>query len=168
MIPLGADPKWPRIRIPASRRPDFTSPEWKAIKRAEHQVRLAGPVCDRCAGEHDTKDCREPITIKLGEHWGTRKWRELHLRTLQGAEGFPAWLEGWLGSIKACGGCQKHTRAWVEANPPDLADPFAWGVLMHNATNRHLKRAEMPVAEARALWQQQAGIGRLESQQAAI
>lgn len=158
MTPPGAPAKWPRIRLPAKRRADFTSAQWKAIKRAEHQVRLLGPVCDRCGGEHDTKACREPIAFSFGEHWGPAKWAELHLWAL-GFTGTPMqgwrWLARWLKGIRACGGCRKHARQWVRANPPDWSDPFAWSAAFHNEVSVGRckpAKAPMSVEAARAMW----------------
>lgn len=51
-----------------------------------------------------------------------------------------------------CGDCRRHWRKLLLELPPNIRDPFAWSVAAHNAINRRLKKREMTIPEARALW----------------
>ncbi len=79
-------------------------------------------------------------------------WHELHTRAANADDlsGEEAWLTGWLRRVP-CGECQRHSAAWVAANPPDASSReawFAWTWRLHQSVNERLGKAGISLEEA--------------------
>jgi hypothetical protein len=94
------------------------------------------------------------------EAWGPVIWEVLHKRAISalGRDILPdqerEWVALWIAAIP-CGHCRAHASAYVMKVPPDLSSGeayFAWGVELHNETNRTLGKPEVEVAAARKMW----------------
>jgi hypothetical protein len=65
-----------------------------------------------------------------------------------------AWIAAAVIAKVPCGECRQHTRAYLQANPPDFtaAGYLPWTVAFHNAVNARLGRPSWTVEQARAHW----------------
>lgn len=87
---------------------------------------------------------------------GPAAWKTLHARALSAKTPINKNTErGWLftyGSKLPCGDCRQFFAQYLQTNPPDFTDYFAWTVGLHNAVNLKLKKPEVTLDQARALW----------------
>lgn len=76
-------------------------------------------------------------------------WSECHTKQ----DATPEWFADWIERVpKSC--CGKDLKTTLdELGPPDYADWFPFSVRLHNAVNRKLGKPELPLEEARAIWQ---------------
>lgn len=86
-----------------------------------------------------------------------RLWASFHRFTLTEDARDPVKLAAhvaWLRANTPCGECVRHLDAILLEFPPDAADPFVFGVNVHNAVNRlpELKKRQWTVEEALAKW----------------
>lgn len=102
--------------------------------------------------------------------WGPMKWKELHLRALayinltRKDDGLVVtsaetkWFNAFVESIP-CPLCQHHFQSYLQQNPlpEEMTRPqyFRWTVDAHNYVNRSLRKPELTIPEALALYADQ-------------
>ena len=84
---------------------------------------------------------------------GRKAWAMLH--NYLGCD--PQWVELWEHFIPNSGGCgcTENYKSILKDHPLDYSSPdafFVSGVVLHNAVNRKLGKAEMGLDEARGRW----------------
>lgn len=94
-------------------------------------------------------------------HETAKLWKELHvwaltadLSTDEAKQVALDWIYKWSKRVP-CGDCSKEWTVWMKECPPDVSSPqalFAWSVFGHNKINRKLKKVELSVKEAEALY----------------
>lgn len=77
------------------------------------------------------------------EHWGPKKWNELHLVGLDASMNIISkhtFLEHTFNLINEipCEECRNHYKEILKRIPPTSMDPFEWTVVVHNEVNRRL------------------------------
>lgn len=100
---------------------------------------------------------RRTVAAPVEPHWGPAKWIALHRFALAWDGDLiaaDAHLAQLAASLPEC--CKPHWIALVAEHPPDFASAetfFAWTVARHNEVSRRIGRPELPLGEARALYE---------------
>lgn len=98
------------------------------------------------------------------ECWGPYMWGAIHLISLGAPEQIDSATKNayslffqQLPFILPCASCARHLQenlanSPVEGHLQGRESLFAWSVQLHNTVNRQLGKPEMPLAQARAHW----------------